>query len=142
MPLEQGSPSPERSPKEVFFNIVKERLEEMKRRGQLPDVYADGVIERAGYIEGPFTGASEAVAKAEEYLRVVEPVADFYSHLNITESHILALSADVNLMVARSSERNELDEAKRQVITQKLEAFNQEISDFADKIKVIRSQIV
>jgi hypothetical protein len=142
MPSDRFPQSQESSPKEIYFNTIKRRVEELRGNGQIPDAYANGVLERAGHVEGPFANTGEATEMARLFLTAIEPIAQYCSKLRDAETQLLTLAADIHITLENLSSRNDLSDAKKKELSSNLETFRSEIDQFLEKIKIAQSQVV
>ncbi len=137
----ESSPIEEHNPKEVYFHTIKSRVDSLLSEGRLTDVYAAGVIERAGYVEGPFEDASAAEESAQGFLTAIETMAAFIDKLNLTEIQLVALSGDVELRKEEIAQREDFSEDKKRHVLEDLQGFTTEIDSFVKKVQAARSNI-
>ncbi len=135
--------TPEANPnKDAFFQTVSERLQQLNANGNLPEAYVAGVLERAGLIEGPFNSAEDAQAKAAEYLKSVEPVAEFMRRLNTIEIKILASTGEIELAIADLDKITDMGDEEKKTILNTLELVRDQFDAHLRSIQVARTRIV
>ena len=81
------------------------------------------MLERAGLIEGPFDSAEDAQTKAAEYLRSIDPVAEFMRRLNAIEIKILASTGEIELAIADLDKITGMGDEGKKAILNTLELF-------------------
>ncbi|OHA58920.1 MAG: hypothetical protein A2571_00885 [Candidatus Vogelbacteria bacterium RIFOXYD1_FULL_44_32] len=133
----------EQSPfKDVYFQTIKNRVERLQEQGELPEEYVKGVLERAGYVEGPFENEGDAEEKGREFLSAVEPIAEFMRGLNNAETHLLNFSGDINIAMETLETKVDISEEKKIKISDDLQAIRNQVDNYLNKIKAARAQIV
>ncbi len=129
----------EQSPKDVYFQTIKYKVDALLSQGRLTEAYVAGVLERAGYVEGPFEDDAAARDSAEQFLSTVETVAAFIDKLNMAEMQCVAFAGEVELMKNEVSQKEGLAEGKKRQELEKLDQLSADIDTFVQRLQLARS---
>ena len=138
---ESVSVDPETSPRDVFFQTVKKRVQKLQDDGWLPKGYANGLLERAGYIDGPFDDINDAQQSGVRFLESsAEPVAQLMRQLNSAEITLLKLSGDIALAL-ENLDRAVVSPKKKAEVSSGILSIDTEINNFVSRIQKLRDDL-
>jgi hypothetical protein len=133
----------EESPfKHAYFHAIRDRVVELQEKGELPEEFVKGVLERAAYVEGPFENEEDAEEKGLKFLEAIEPIAEFMRGLNNAEMHLLTFSGDIDLALETLKTKVDISEEKKKKTLDNLQVIRDQIDDHLERIRSARAQIV
>ena len=136
----ESTPAQERQPKDIYFDVIKTRVEQLLKEGKIPEEYAAGLLERAGYVEGPFDSVEDATKKGGKFLETINPIIEFGNELNLAEEKLNSYLEHIN-QAKRIAEEINLPEEKKSEILKNLQKNKEEVQEFLERIAKARSQI-
>lgn len=136
----ESGPANELKLKDVYFNLIKEGVDQLLQAGKIPEEYAADLIEKAGYVEGPFDSVEDATKSGEKFLEIIQPIVEFGNQLNLAEEKLNGYTVDIEEAEKLAKELN-ISEEKRAEILLNLQANKKEVSEFIERIAKARSQI-
>ena len=136
----ESTPAQETQLKDTYFNVIKTGVEKLLVEGKIPEEYAAGLLERVGYVEGPFDSVEDATKKGEEFLETIGPIVEFGNQLNLAEKKLNSYSEYINQAEKLANELN-LPEEKKSEILKNLQKNKEEVQEFLERIARARSQI-
>lgn len=91
--------------KNIYFKTIEARVSQLQSDNIISKKYADGILERVGLVEGPFSDDTDAREKAQQFLETtVNVIAKYLEDLNRAEMQLSAIVGQIDLLMEPNSD--------------------------------------
>ena len=91
--------------KNIYYKTIESRIAQLLNNNAVSKKYADGILERVGLVEGPFSDDANAREKAQQFLdTTVNIIAKYFEDLNRAEMQLAAIVGQVDLLMEPNSD--------------------------------------